>query len=139
MALMTVVVDDNDMDRYMARRYLSRNDAFGEILEAETGDSFLSTICEAGRLDAVEPKPVLVLMDINMPGLDGFQTAERLQEMVASGSMTHSIVVMMFTSSENPADKARADAIPIVKGYIVKPLSDESVDSIVDIWKSSGA
>ena len=128
---MAVIVDDNDMDRYLVRRVLSKHDIFDEVFEAPTGDAFIAEFCEGETLNEVHPKPVLILMDINMPGRNGFETAERLQAMVEAGQTTRSIVVMMFTSSDNPEDKARADAIDIVKGYIVKPLSHEDVETII--------
>ena len=134
--LTTVVVDDNDIDRYMVRRYLTRHEAFGDIMEAPTGDAFLEDICASKQLEPGRSTPILVLMDINMPGLDGFETAERLQEMVTSGETADSIVVMMFTSSDNPADKRRADEIEIVKGYVVKPFGNTHVSEILALWES---
>jgi len=128
---LAVIVDDNDMDRYLVRRIISKHDPFDEVFEAPTGDAFIEEFCHGGTLSEVNPKPVLILMDINMPGMNGFETAERLQEMVEAGQTTRSIVVMMFTSSDNPEDKARADALDIVKGYIVKPLSHQDVEMII--------
>lgn len=134
MTTVTVIVDDSEVDRYLVKRYLKRHADFDEIIEAETGQEFLDDVCKSGRINRAEPQPVLVLMDINMPGIDGFETAERLQEMVQAGAAPDSIVVMMFTSSDNPADKARAEAIDIVKGYIVKPLDDADIEAIMKLY-----
>lgn len=129
-ALLTIVVDDNDLDRYLVRRVMSKRSIFDVILEAPTGKDFLDSLASSEVL-AHTDKPVLVLMDIRMPGMDGFETAQKLQELVTGGQTGNSIVVMMFTSSDNPADRARADELAIVKGFIVKPIEEEDLDAIV--------
>ena len=133
--LVTVVVDDNEMDRYMVRRYLSRRGEFGECIEATNGVEFIEQICDAHKLDDLSPKPILVLLDINMPMMDGFETARALQERIEAGNVPSSHVVMMFTSSENPDDRRKAAEIDIVKGYIVKPMDDADVAFLLELYQ----
>jgi CheY-like chemotaxis protein len=135
MDVLTVVVDDSELDRYMVRRFLSRHESFGEVLEATSGSEFLEQVVPSGQLDSKLPKPVLVLMDINMPGLDGFETAEELQAKVETGHVPDSLVVMMFTSSDNPRDRQRAEEIDIVKGYIVKPLDEADITYLKSLYE----
>ena len=127
---MTIVVDDNKMDRYIVKRQLAKHPEFGDLMEATDGLDFLDNLVANGRVDDDNPKPVLILMDINMPGLNGFETAEKLQQRIDEGKGPESVVVMMFTSSDNPNDKARAEALDIVKGYIVKPLDAADIETL---------
>ena len=129
--MIAAIVDDNEMDRYLVRRLLARHEVVTAVVEAETGVDFLDQL-QTGDAHLVETtEPTLVFMDVNMPRMDGFETAERLQDLVEAGATPGSIVVMMFTSSDNPADKARADAIDIVKGYIVKPMGQQELSDII--------
>ena len=132
--VVTVVVDDNEIDRYLVRRYLAKREQFGGFIEASTGIEFLEEVCDGQKLNELSEKPILVLMDINMPMIDGFETAKRLQERVENGDVPASIVVMMFTSSENPEDRKRAESIDIVKGYIVKPMDDDDLSYLLTLY-----
>ncbi|MEO0974129.1 MAG: response regulator [Pseudomonadota bacterium] len=133
MQITTIVVDDMAVDRYLVKRKLSGRDEFGDVLEVESGSQFLEQLDQglvAPMADAAG-RP-LVLLDINMPGLDGFETARALEARVANGLLPSDLVVMMFTSSSHPQDRATAAAIPLVCGYIVKPIEDTDVETILD-------
>lgn len=126
---MTVVavVDDNKVDRYTVRRRLSKETSITEVLEFDAGDTFLETYFSDLCLDPASPERLVVLMDINMPRLNGFETVAGMEEHLSDGRGKDSCVVMMFSSSENPLDHERAAEFDIVKGYIVKPFARDDV------------
>ncbi|MEO1574361.1 MAG: response regulator [Pseudomonadota bacterium] len=130
-SLTTVIVDDNELDRYVARRRLEKLMPSGQVVEAVSGDAFLSHVCDEGLLDRHCDTAALVLIDINMPGLSGVETARSLQARVDAGLVTRDIVVVMCSSSDNPTEKYSALDIPIVVGYIVKPLLDDDVHHLL--------
>lgn len=132
-----VVVDDTGSDRYIARRRLSRHARFDPVLEVETGERFLSAFFQPPVSEQVAGRRAVILMDINMPRLDGFETIEALQDRVAADGGPDSIVILMFTSSDNPEDRRRAAELPMVKGYIVKPLDDAGVAQIVRLYDAA--
>ncbi len=72
----------------------------------------------------------LVLLDINMPGLDGwgFLAACDAGHGPAAGPR-----VVMLTSSPDPADQQRASRCPRVLGFITKPLSREALDTLAEL------
>ncbi|MEM7213544.1 MAG: response regulator [Pseudomonadota bacterium] len=129
-------MDDQDVDRYIVKRRLSRSEGFGEVMEAPTGDDFLKDFFNGDGSKKVASLPLLVLMDINMPGRNGFETVEELQKRMAEGRGPESVVIMMFTTSDNPADRERALQLDSVKGYIVKPLDDDGIQRIRDLYYS---
>lgn len=131
-----VIVDDQDVDRYIVRRSLSKADAFSRIMEAPTGDVFLEEFFNGHASLEPDEGPLLVLMDINMPGRNGFETVEELQRRMAAGRGPDSVVILMFTSSDNPADRKKAEQLESVKGYIVKPLDDSGLNEILSLYHS---
>lgn len=131
--IQVVVVDDNEVDRYIVKRRLAKVEAFGQVDEIHTGDEFLEKSRSSGSRINSQDRPLLVLMDINMPGRNGLETVEELQRQIASGKTSDGIVVLMFTSSNNPKDIAHAKTLEAVKGYIPKPLDGEGVDKIIAI------
>ncbi len=85
------------------------DDAGYEALVATSGDKALA------RLDQVQPD--LILLDVNMPGLDGYETCRRLKADVRWGE----VPVLFLTALGDPVDKMQGFAAGAVD-YIAKPL-----------------
>ena len=68
----------------------------------------------------------LVVMDVNMPEMDGFATTRGLRNDPA----TKDIPVVMVTAKDQKADKAWGQMLG-AKGYITKPYTDEQVLSVL--------
>ena len=116
MATTVVIVDDHSGFRRMARRMLE--DAGCDVVgEAADGETALSVVALLG--------PQVVLLDIQLPGLDGFRVAQRLAD---SGSGA----VVILTSSRSAADfGARLDRAPAM-GFIAKAeLSGPAVSRLI--------
>jgi CheY-like chemotaxis protein len=74
--------------------------------------------------------PNLALLDLNMPDIDGWDTYKRIRDI----NQLHHVPVAIFTSSEDPADKARAQemgAIDFIKKPINKTEMQERVGKIL--------
>ena len=127
MTLHVLVVDDNDDHRFLTRRVLGREEGL-VLLFAADGEEGLAA-CRAGS-----PRPDLVLLDIKMPRKDGFEVLAALR----SDPRTRSLPVVMFTSSENGGDVARATSLG-ADDYVTKPLDarafGDAVRGIRARWK----
>lgn len=131
-----VVIDDEKVDRYIVKRRMSKLDVFGDVIEATNGDNFLEEYFQnESEFECSVPPPLLILMDVNMPGRNGFETVEEIQRRMAQGRGPESIVIMMFTSSGNEKDRARAKTLDAVKGYITKPLDKEGIETILALYE----
>ncbi|HHQ47541.1 MAG TPA: response regulator [Acidobacteria bacterium] len=102
-----LVVDDNEMNRDMLSRRLARRGYTVEV--AEDGARALERI-EAGRYD-------LVLLDIMMPGLDGYQVLETVRERWAPSDLP----VVMATAKSESEDVVRALKMG-ANDYVTKPF-----------------
>jgi putative two-component system response regulator len=102
-----LVVDDEPAMRMLCRINLSASGL--EVLEAADGE-------EALRLAAAEP-PDLVLLDVMMPGLSGWDVAAAL----AADPQTRDVPVVFLTARADPADRARGRELGAV-GYVTKPF-----------------
>ena len=69
-----------------------------------------------------------ILLDINMPELNGWQVLEKLQELPSL--IKNCLSVYILSSSIDPKDKQKADEHPLVEGYIEKPLSREILSQL---------
>jgi CheY-like chemotaxis protein len=106
-----LLVEDNDNNRYLAQFLLEREGFF--VALAFTGKEAL----EMARLS----KPDLVVMDIQMPETDGYETAEHFK----SDPALHAIPLVGVSSFAMVGDRAKALKVGFA-GYIEKPINPET-------------
>ncbi len=105
MSTSVLIVDDHPSFRAGARRMLEAN-GYSVIGEAADGEAALEAVRELN--------PDLVLLDVQLPGIDGFEVAARLRD---SGAAAPTIVL---TSSRDRADFGDALAESPARGFIAK-------------------
>jgi DNA-binding response OmpR family regulator len=112
-----LVVDDEAPIRLLCRVNLEAERM--EVLEAADGESGLET--------ARAERPDVVLLDVMMPGMDGWQVAERLVE----DQMTSHIPIVFLTARAELRDRARGLELGGVD-YITKPFNPVELASVVE-------
>jgi CheY-like chemotaxis protein len=118
-----MLIDDNEDDQMFYRRIIDKSglvETFHPFFMAEDALSFLR---EENR-----PPIDAILLDINMPGLNGFQFLDAATE--EFGDDFAKIAVIMLTTSILEEDKRRASQYAIVRDYINKPLELEHLEAI---------
>jgi CheY-like chemotaxis protein len=131
-----LIVDDDELDRYLARRQLSKVEEIGTIVEVDDGQEALSMFEDGTFETSLGPHPprTLVLLDINMPRLSGFDVLDRLERDHAMKPPSVSVIAML-TSSSDFGDRQRAMGYSVVDAYIEKPLTPEKLQAILhDFW-----
>ena len=103
-----LVVDDNRVNRDLLRKILEP--AGYKVLEAADGDSGLKL--------AHSKTPECVLLDIRMPGLDGFAVLDRLKQ----DPVTRGIPVFVLTATANQVGDVRRALEGGAAGYLLKPI-----------------
>ncbi len=104
-----LVVDDSPTENFKISGVLKRHGH--EVLAAESGEQALRV--------ARDSQPDLILMDIVMPGLNGFQATRQLTRDPA----TSAIPVVMLTAKSQEADRIWGERQG-ARGYLVKPVED---------------
>jgi twitching motility two-component system response regulator PilH len=107
-----LIVDDAPVDAQNLRRIFS--EAGWVVHVTPSGD--------LGVAAAKKEVPDLILMDVNMPGLDGFSAARQLMQ----DPITKGIPVVFVTSKDQKADRVFAQMLG-AKGFITKPYTDDEV------------
>lgn len=111
------MADDDPDDRFFIRQAIHNADPSVTIVEAEDGDQLLTLLDKLSQEST--PHPVkLILLDMNMPRLNGLET---LQILKANPAFQH-IPTVMFSTSAHPAQVSVAYQKGI-NSYIQKPVS----------------
>lgn len=133
MALKTiVVVDDDELDRYIVKRLVKSAGLDVDVVEFVAGDHFVDVVLDKARLKqelGETPPPVLVLLDINMPRMSGLQVLEKLSSNDADDQI---VIVTMYSSSNHAQDYNDAMKYSFVKDFIVKPLTKERLTDLIN-------
>jgi two-component system, cell cycle response regulator len=109
MSARVLVVDDISANLKLLEVRL--NAEYFEVITATNGPEALE-ICERSQCD-------IVLLDVMMPGMDGFEVARRLK----SNPATHHIPIIMVTALDQPADRVRGLEAG-ADDFLTKPVND---------------
>ena len=107
MTVKILYVEDNRMNFVLVKKILSSYDV--EVLHAEDGPRAV--------VIAEEQKPALVLLDLQLPGMDGFQVAGRIRTIESLSD----VPILAVTASVMARDRQEAERTGL-DGYLEKPL-----------------
>ncbi|MCB0763252.1 MAG: response regulator [Flavobacteriales bacterium] len=118
-----LLVDDEDDCNFVTRLVLKKAGYQGRLTCFTSANEALTFMRDGSDL------PDIMFVDINMPGLDGFQFLGTCE---AEGLLPNDLTsVIMFSSSNRPADLEQALSYRSVIGYVEKALTLESFDRVL--------
>ena len=122
MAVRVLIVDDQEPFRMAARMVVESTDGFEVVGETESG--------EASVQAAKELEPDLVLMDVNLPGINGLEATRQIL------SELDSVVILLLSTYEEEEYAPRAAECGAA-AYI--PKSSFSPERLADAWAAATA
>ena len=115
-AIMPVLLVDDDADcRMLVRDALEASDPQTEVYEAASAEAGLRFLRRQGE-HAAAPRPALIYLDVEMPGIDGIDLLRLIR---ADPALADIPVVMMTGVSDD--DRLRAAAAAGANSYTIKP------------------
>lgn len=122
-----LLVEDQDIDAFLAEKVLFLADVADSISVCRDGEealAYIRDICEQNNMH--ESVPELILLDINMPRMNGIEFLHELRQ-----KYEKDFTVVILSSSENPQDVALS-AKYNVDYYLVKPITEDKVKKMVE-------
>lgn len=112
-----LLIEDNPMDADLTRRAFTRRRVINPVEVARDGEEALAYIV---RWEQGEPLPVVVLLDINLPKINGLEVLKRYK----TSPLIQKVPVIILTTSAEDRDIETAYQLG-ANSYIVKPVEFE--------------
>lgn len=116
-----LIIDDDEDDRFFMEQAFMTDSPYTWVHTAADGQQALKL------LSSVHPLPNVILLDLNMPGMNGFEVLVHVKQSVQH----QSIPVVILTTSENATDQERACQLGAIE-FITKPTTHSGLSAIAE-------
>ena len=124
--LRILLVDDDEITNYLSSEVLQFHFKNAEITVVMNGEEAMQHLF--GQLKLNAPLPDVMLVDINMPYMDGWEFLEILED--TNREEFKNIAIFMYTSSVYFEDIDRGKNNSLLKNILTKPLDNNSINEI---------
>jgi len=116
-----LLVEDNPGHARLIEKNLRRANIFNRIITIGDGQKAVDFLYSKGEYEGIKPPtPLLVILDLKLPVLDGYQVLERMKE----EDSTRRIPVVVLTTTDDIHEVSRCYNLG-VNIYITKPIENE--------------
>ena len=123
-----LLIDDSEPDNYIHKIKLEKAQITDEIIVMYGGTDALEYLTQKDNKGNF-PNPELVFLDINMPGMSGWEFLEEYHKLDIPNK--DNIIIHMLTTSISDSDKEHAANNAIINGFEHKPLTENKINKIL--------
>lgn len=123
-----LLIDDSESDNFYHARKIKKLGISDNIHISFSGEEALQYL--KSELDGKHPQPTLIFLDINMPGMNGWEFLEEYEKLEVA--QQGEIVLTMLSNSIDERDRQRAQDFKTVRGFYSKPLNENYLYTILE-------
>ncbi len=120
------IIDDDRVFQKITWMKITRKNYARKVLMFSDGEQAMRFISE--NAEKPEELPDIILLDLNMPVMDGWDFMDAFVKLRPCIGKT--ITIFVATSSVNPEDQRRAIEVSAVSDYVIKPISDACLSKL---------
>ena len=117
-----LIIDDEEANAFISRTFIQRANCVKEVVAVHDAREGLLVL-------KGESIPEIILVDINMPGMNAWEFLKEARTSLGQGAFPF---VVVLSSSVSMDDKMAAEEHPDVQLFLSKPLNPEKVNEILD-------
>jgi len=121
-----MLIDDNVHDNFFHERVIRKAEVAEMVIVQKKALDALNYLRTTAHRSTEYPN--LILLDINMPGMNGWDFLEEFKQLEKEKQAP---VIVMLTTSQNPDDEVRAQTAGIVADFRSKPLTRPMLEEII--------
>jgi CheY-like chemotaxis protein len=122
-----LLIDDDAIYQFVSCKTLEATGHANKIKVCSNGEEAYRFLEE--NMDNADELPDVILLDVNMPVMNGWQFLDAYQSL--KPNLSKEIHIFLVTSSMNDQDKEYSKRYNCVQDYIVKPLAREKISEIL--------
>ena len=113
-----LIVDDSNVSRLMIKGRIAAVQPEWEVIEAASGDQALALIPTAA--------PDFITMDVNMPGISGFEAVEKIRE------FNQTVKIVVLSANIQGSSREKAQQLGVL--FVQKPATQAAIQQAVDYF-----
>ncbi len=126
-----IVIDDSKLDCFIAEKVIQNTGRSESVKSFMLATEALEHIKQTAAADNIK---TVILVDIQMPVMNGFEFLEAFEKnIVQETNASDKYIVNLLSSSINESDMIRAKSFKFVNKFLNKPLTKNSLESILGV------
>jgi CheY-like chemotaxis protein len=125
-----IMVDDDPYSHMICKGNIRRLAPQIELVDFISPEKAIDYI-ESSYSESAAECPAVLLLDINMPVMDGWSFLERYDKM--ESRIKDQLTIFLLSSSIDPRDKHKAAANKYIKGFLMKPFRKTMVEEVLGL------
>jgi CheY-like chemotaxis protein len=123
----TLLIDDDKSTNLFNKKIVERHGAFNEVIAVTSGRAALEYFNAVEK--NIATKPDLIFLDINMPGMNGWEFLKKLSNL--EHELIQGVNIFMLSTSCDEREIEKSKGYKLVKGFLNKPISFKLLDEIL--------
>lgn len=122
-----LLIDDNEATNFLHKLIIEESGYSKRVTVINNGVDALEYLKNVDALEYV--KPEIIFLDINMPGMNGWEFLEEYEKF--QNELKVKSLIVMLTTSINPNDIKKAKLLNLVDGFKSKPLTLKMLEELI--------
>ncbi|MEO8235714.1 MAG: response regulator [Flavobacterium sp.] len=120
---LTYIVDDDKIFIFVLKKLLVKNESFDQVLDFKNGEEVIKMLSDKNNI-----LPSIILLDINMPVIDGWQFLEQIEKLPNKNKLN----IFIMSSSIDKNDIEKSKSFSTVKDFISKPINNDKLNKLIE-------